>query len=146
MLSFNVPIISNNLGGLGGFLPVTPDTPREIHFKGVGRTLAARVGSDDDYDYDDDYVAGEGVLFDLRIFNLTEYRGWNTYLNGVKVTNDGAFGVINFLAPRTPDMGMSWDTEHTYVYLMFLFTNSKSQVPINVERTFLTFYDFDTGM
>ena len=130
---------------MGGFLPVTSETPHEIHLSKVGRTLTSRGATDDDYDYDDAFDPDEGQLIDLHITNLTEYRGYDTWRNGVKVTDHGAFGVINLLAPRSVSMGHSWDLEHTFVRLLFAFTSSTTQQPLTLERTFLTFYDFDTG-
>ena len=73
---------------------------------------------------------------------MSEYRGWSTRANGIKVKSGGAFGVINLMAPR--DIDPIWHEDYTSVVLRFKFTSSKTQQPIVLERTFMTFYDFDS--
>jgi hypothetical protein len=106
-------------------------------------------------------LAANGGLTEisLRITNVTEYYGWNTRHNGVKrlvIGNDiGYFGAINLLGPRSATqrpVTKQWTNLFTLVQLNFAFLTdltpgqaSRTYQPITLGRTFLTFYDFDTG-
>jgi hypothetical protein len=101
----------------------------------------------------------DGEVISLRITNVTEYYGWNTRQNGVKRQaigdNVGYFGAINLLGPRSNGQmpaNKRWTDQFTLVQLNFAFLTDRtpdqtyrSFVPITLGRTFLTFYDFDTG-
>ena len=98
----------SNLGGLGGRCTMpgmeelcitrgapTASTPHEMLFRGIGRP-------------NDNYLTPEHVMdtVDMRITNISEYRGFNTLTNGIKdgtpnSNATGCFGSINLLAPRT---------------------------------------------
>lgn len=53
---------------------------------------------------------------------------------------------MNLLAPReTSQGGQQWRDDITYVQLKYTFLNSGTGEPITLGRTFMTFYDFDTG-
>lgn len=96
---------------------------------------------------------------DLRITNMTEYRGWQPLWNGVKLreevgkgfytsrSNGSSFNVINLLAPRDPTQSRHWSSELTMVQLKYEFLTGAQhqQVPITLDRVYLTFYDFDAG-
>ena len=96
----------------------------------------------------------EGAQINLRITNESEYRAWNARHNGVKRTgagaNSGSFGVINLLGPRTPlqkPYSSYWNDLFTIVQLRYSFTTGPNLLdrPLWIGRTFITFYDFDTG-
>ena len=56
------------------------------------------------------------------------------------------FGVVNLLGPRsTNQRGGQWKTEFTHVELKFELLGRWTRTPITLDRTFMTFYDFDTG-
>ena len=105
---------------------------------------------------------GTGECINLRITNETEYRAWNTKINGVKVTGpslSGYFGVINLMAPRSPHLQgpkYVWHTSFTFVQLKFEFRSggdgshdharcveSRLDLPLLIDRVFMTFYDPD---
>ena len=70
-------------------------------------------------------------------------------LNGIKRqtsgTDVGYFGVVNLLGPRDPRQPRAWHQHLTYVELRYDFVSGLSGQPIALERTYVTFYDFDTG-
>ena len=78
-----------------------------------------------------------------RSQNESEYRAWNNYWNSIKYDSDGAFGVVNLLAPREESQGDSWRTEYTFVQLKIEFINAATGQPITLDRTFMSFYDFE---
>ena len=111
----------------------TAATPHEIYIANIGR-----------------HSSGEQI--DLRIVNQSEYRAWNQNLNGVKRRSQGAisghFGVINLLGPRSAaqrPFDKFWNAHFTYVQLRYRFVNGATSAPLTIFRTYLTFYDFDTG-
>ena len=138
-------LVRSNLGGLGGRCTVAgacaellaDDTPHEIFYRDVGRLSGE----------------GGGTPFALRVTNTTEYRAWNLEPNGIKVVGDSAtstgsaFGVINLLGPRSvTQSGGQWNTELTFVELRFAFvSNEAPHAPVVLPRTYITFFDFDTG-
>ena len=87
----------------------------------------------------------------LRITNETEYKAWNTNVNGVKrqrgsvnTADEGFFGAINLLAPRPPNSVLHWHADLTFVQLRFEFVrSSSSEMAVTIAHTFVTFYDFD---
>ena len=113
----------------------TADTPRNLYFQTVGYT-----------------PEGEGV--DLKIENISEYRAWRYIRNGVKREEVGDvvgyFGVINLLGPRAlgqPGIPETqWNDQFTYVDLRYTFVGRDSGQPINLQRTYVSFYDLDTGV
>ena len=135
-------LVRSNLGGMGGRCtteglcvePQTASTPHEIYYQTVG-------------------VTRSGEPIDMRITNQSEYRGWNIRLNGIKKNSKGSqtgyFGVVNLLGPRSTDQSgppeTQWNTEFTYVELRFTFIGRNSGAPVTIDRTYMTFYDFDTG-
>jgi hypothetical protein len=92
-------------------------------------------------------------------------RGWNVRQNGVKrqasgIGIEGFFGVVNLLGPRlttSRPFHRFWHDLFTIVQLRFDFLTETQQdisyqqlglsglVPIELERTFISFYDLDTG-
>ena len=60
----------------------------------------------------------------------------------------GYFGAINLLAPR-PDGGyLEWRDDVTYVQLLYSFvshTDALDGAPMVLDRTLMTFYDFDSS-
>ena len=148
-------LVRSNLGGQGGRCvdqtysvndsvtwqevcdePESPSMPHEIYIRGLGTTP-------------------EGSKIDLRITNESEYRAWREAINGIKAQtrdeNVGYFGVINLLGPRSPTMRpyhKFWHEELTIVQLRFTFMNG-DPFPLGsnltIGRTFMTFFDFDTG-
>jgi hypothetical protein len=132
-------LVRSNLGGQGGRCTtagfcveqLTASTPQEILFETVG-------------------VARTGEPIDMRVTNTSEYRAWNIKLNGIKSQTQGEktgyFGVVNLLGPRsTNQRGGQWKTEFTHVELKFELLGRWTRTPITLDRTFMTFYDFDTG-
>jgi hypothetical protein len=113
-------------------------TPEELYFQTVGFTRPP--------------LPYEAI--DLRVTNETEYRAWRVKLNGIKRRNQGDsagyFGVINLLGPRSPRQpggpDTQWNPEFTFVQLRYSFVGRNSGNPIVIDRTYLTFYDFDTGV
>ena len=109
------------------------------------------------------YAASSNEQVDMMISNETEYRAWNSKWNGLRVKqapgNDtsqtqGAFASINLLGPREPAQSgavAGWD-KFTYVQIKVAFVTDKSQqggsslTPIVLPRTYLSFYDFDSGL
>jgi hypothetical protein len=94
--------------------------------------------------------AGEPIS--LLVRNESEYRPWNSRHNGVKRSregsNAGSFVAINLLGPRSASQSpaaMLWHSDFTLVQLSYSFVAGTNSVPITIGRTFLTFYDFDTG-
>ena len=132
----------SNLGGLGGRCTMsgaedlciqtgapTATTPTDIRFRGVG-------------------TSATGERIDMRITNETEYRGYNTEINGLKRSlttsgEAGCFAVLNLLAPRTASR--IWNTLFTFVQLRVEFRLGSSQAPIALPRTYISFYDFDNS-
>jgi hypothetical protein len=68
--------------------------------------------------------------------------------NGVKAQANGTTqGVINLLGPRTSGGSYrEWDSHFTYVLLRFAFVGTNSGAPLMLGRTFITIFDFDTGL
>ena len=135
----------SNLGGLGGRCDpgssdggsllctdgaTTSATAHEVYISNVGKSA-------------------DGALLDLRITNESEYRAWNVAINGIKrvqrVSTSGYFSVINLLAPRSQSQRRYWHHEQTFVDLRYTFLNAVTQAPSVLDRTMLTFYDFDAG-
>ena len=99
----------------------------------------------------------------LRVTNETTYRAWNSRQNGVKRQSsgdgEGFFGAINLLGPRSVNQrpaSQYWSDQYTMVQLRFDFLKESSTdsysisglaglEPVTLERTYLTFYDLDTG-
>jgi hypothetical protein len=110
-----------------------PPPPAEIYLRDVGTTAA-------------------GVGIDLRITNESQYRAWNSRINGVKRTESGfgrvdTFGVVNLLGPRLPTqrpLAKFWSEVFTYAQLRLSFVDGTG-LPLTLYRTFLTFFDFDAG-
>ena len=80
-------------------------------------------------------------------------RAWRTGLNGVKRESfgdiEGYFGVVNLLGPRDPRQrpyDQFWHMHFTYVQLRYELIDSSSGGVYQVDRTYMTFYDFDTGI
>lgn len=165
--------VRSNLGGQGGrcHLGVIPDgceipvasdppaagsSPHEIYLRDIGR-------NDIHPQYQPHFNAAAGQFVDMRITNLTEYYAWNTRWNGVKIGRDGTtnqFAVVNLLGPRSDDMpGRIWNNELTFVELNVEFlgrtvpwdehsdpaVQAVSATPLTLARTYISFYDFDTG-
>ena len=93
--------------------------------------------------------------------NETEYRAWRLGHNGIKRERRreqaaidsgesfGYFGAVNLLGPRSatqnpPDM--RWHNAFTFTQLRVEFLDGTSGGPATINRTFFTFYDFDTGL
>ena len=150
-------VVRSNLGGKGGRCTdpsecdevQSASTAREIYIRDVG---VHELGAE----YNGGQRANRAPI-DLRITNLTEYHGWNTPLNGIKHKTgmrDGSFGVINLLGPRDPSQsGFIWNSDLTMVELRYEFvtraapyTAASTPTPLVVRRTYLSFYDFDTGV
>jgi hypothetical protein len=90
-------------------------------------------------------------------------RAWNPRHNGVKRQevggNAGYFGAVNLLGPRSltqRPFSQFWSDTFTIVQLRFDFLREATDgayqqlglsglVPIELERTFISFYDLDTG-
>ena len=76
-------------------------------------------------------------------------RAWRVGVNGIKrVTGEGdagLFGVVNLLGPRRPTQTNFWRETFTYVQLRYEFVNARAGTPVTIGRTYLTFYDFDSG-
>lgn len=143
-LSFeSARLVRSNLGGLGGRCDAdespsecesgatAADTPREILIDGIG-------------------IASSGEEISLGIVNVSEYKAWNNVYNGIKHNGIGHYGVVNVLAPRRatsmPSELANWLEPHgTHVDLRYEFRSSRTGAPLTLERTFLTFYDLDTG-
>ena len=94
-----------------------------------------------------------GEVVDMIITNETAYYAWNTEWNGVKRPSEGAqtdsdaFFVVNLLGPREEGQAgsvASWRA-FSYVQLKVQFVTGTARTPLQVPRTYLTFYDFDTG-
>ena len=147
-LSFDeATLVRSNLGGMGGrcWLDIgnstglcaddtapTATSPRELYFSTLGA----------------DRITGDKI--DLRIKNLTEYRWWSKKWNGIKrIEVDGTvgyFGAVNLLGPRArSQIGKQWDSEFTMVELKYEFANQRTSDPYVIDRTYMSFYDFDTG-
>lgn len=145
-LSFdNASLRHSNLGGQGGRcdeseyppgqceVAQTPTTPHEIYITGVGSEPS-------------------GSRIDLRIVNETTYRAWRLGHNGIKRGNRAAssfgyFAVVNLLGPRSATQlpaGKWWNEAFTFVQLRYEFLDGAG-APIVIQKTYLTFYDFDTG-
>ena len=133
-------LVRSNIGGQGGRC-VTPglcaenetaSTPHEIFIRDVGQFMGQSIG--------------------LRITNETEYRAWRETINGVKREEEGDsvgyFGVVNLLGPRSPQQrpyDRFWHEAFTYAQLAFEFVEGVSNTPLTLPRTFVSFFDFDTG-
>ena len=147
-LSFDeATLVRSNLGGMGGrcWLDIGNSTglcaddtapsatsPRELYFSTLGA----------------DRITGDKI--DLRITNLTEYRWWSKKWNGIKrIEVDGTvgyFGAVNLRGPRSlSQSGDTWDSEFTMVELKYEFVNQRTSDPYVIDRTYMSFYDFDTG-
>ena len=121
LLSFdNATLLVSNLGGLGGQLAPEAGAPPVVRYGGVARLQ-------------------DGTSVDLQVSNATEYRAFSTLNNGIKLTSNGSFGVLNLLAPRSSEVTATW------VQLRFSFVDSLTSEPITLERTHVTFYDFDSS-
>ena len=89
----------------------------------------------------------------MIITNETEYYAWDTQWNGVKrpsegaQTDTGAFAVVNLLGARDEtQQGRVEGWRHfSYVQLRIQFVTGAGRTPLVLPRTYLTFYDFDTG-
>ena len=91
----------------------------------------------------------------------SEYRAWQSNVNGIKQQSGSGyyFGVINLLAPRDPlTQSRSWHANLTFVQLRFEFVSGSwgagathgggstdSVLPLNLTRTYISFFDFDMG-
>ena len=74
-------------------------------------------------------------------------------MNGIKRETEGDqtgyFGVLNLLGPRLNQPGppiTQWNPTFTFVQLRYTFIGRNSGAPIVLDRTFMSFYDFDTGV
>ena len=136
----NASLVHSNLGGMGGRCSTpglcleleTPTTPRQLLYEGLGRTSA-------------------GSLISMRGVNESEYRAWRYQITGIKRQTFGSitgfFGVINLLGPRDREQrppNKFWSGQFTTVQLRYSFEDENS-APISLERTYLSFYDLDTG-
>ena len=80
--------------------------------------------------------------------NESEYRAWREKNNGVKKRANGFFGVVNLLGPRSTSMtplNRLWNSYFTFVQLRFEFVDGRTRDPLALERTYMSFYDFDTA-
>ena len=111
-------VIYNNLGGQG---PDASPAPDSILFGNVG-TLP------------------DGSTLDLVVsespHSQSKYRAYNPAANGLKRKVGGTFAGINLLAP-TVGSGVS----STSTTLRFAFRKSATQQPVQLKRTFMTFFD-----
>ena len=133
-------LVRSNLGNVGGRCTYEgaceemqdSSRPHDIYYRGLA-TLE------------------DGSNVNLRITNLTEYRAYEPFRNGVKAKAGGAFGVVNLLGPRHWSQqkkwmphSWQWTTDQTVVQLKYEFLNDDDE-PVELFRTFVTFYDFDSG-
>ena len=144
-------LVRSNLGGLGGRCAtyddaagapvatglclenVVPDenTPQNIYYQYLGVDPAT------------------GDPIDMQVDNETEYRAWNVNWNGIKQQRvsdvEGFFGVTNLLGPRAPEQTAQWDPSFTFVQLQYSFIRRSTGEPYVIDKSYFTFYDFDTG-
>ena len=141
-------VVHSNLGGLGGQCgvkvfdcdenEVTDYTPHEILIRGLGIN---NVGPD-----------ANGEVIDLRMTNTSEYKQWVRFWNGIKrgdddTSNTDAFAVINLLQPRSvAQVSSQWSSVLTFTQFKFDFISGASQTPITLERTYLSFWDYDESL
>jgi len=119
-LSFDSATMStSNLGGQGGEEPTTDATPPVLHYAGVG-TLA------------------DGTVVDLVVSNETAYAAFKPTENGLVHMAGGSFGAVNLQAPDGDSSELS-----TFVQLRYTFVDGSSGLPLTLDRTYVTFYDFD---
>lgn len=116
--------VRSNLGGQGGRCVESStecdevydaaSTPHEILLRDVGTNNMASF-------WNPTGMTSAGEPIDMRLTNLSEYRGWNTALNGIKIksgqTAFGAFGALNLLGPRLSTQSSFWNEEMTFVEL-----------------------------
>ncbi|KOO34521.1 fibrillin 1 [Chrysochromulina tobinii] len=149
----NARIVRSNLGGQGGLCSRNASdcdeaynnvtTPHNILIRNIGLNVMSA------YHQPAGAISG-GEVVDLLISNLTTYRSWAPYENGLVVKNGvNEFAQINLLAPRRAEQTNSWNTEMTFVELKFEFVTMNSTTgalrPLPLGRIFLTFHDFYTG-
>ena len=140
-------LVRSNLGGQGGRCQTpdiceevtSTDTPHEIYIRNIGRD-----------EIEPQHGLGTGVSIDLVITNMSEYYAWNANWNGIKEKVEdtpGSFGVINLLGPRDPSQtGHIWNSQLTIVQLKYDFVTGSQRLPVKLARTYMSFYDFDTGV
>ena len=133
-------LVRSKLGGFGGRC-VSADrckevehsaTPHEIYYANVAPDLAD---------------------LDLRVTNKSAYHAWDSTANGLNLPDPGtavepgAFGVVNLLSPRKPgSFGAQpgWSSL-SFVELLFEFVSGVDGTPVEVNRTYMSFYDVDAG-
>ena len=143
---------------------ISASTPHEIYITNIGKNNELEPL----YKNDDDGVPYQqtniGAVIDLRITNLTEYRAWEAgglKWNGLKRADkdghtagafgSGSFGNVNLKGPRSATQSWPWYTTAgtlrpaTYVELLYEFVTGSAKTEITLPRTFMTFYDLDTG-
>ena len=79
----------------------------------------------------------DGRTVKLVVQNVTAYNAYDSRLNGLKYVDGrsrAAFGTVNVKAPTKG---------HALVQLRFTFVDGESMAPVSLERTFVSFYDFD---
>jgi len=133
--------------------------PQELYIRDVGRNeLGYRAFREWQPNSNAQYI-------DMRITNASEYYAWNTVWNGIKRDpssgQHGSFAVVNLLGPRDPSQsGRIWNSNMTFVELDVAFLGRSqawdpngdinaqlsATTPITLNRTFMAFYDFDTGL
>ena len=142
-------LVRSNLGGLGGRCVSVgaceeiqdATTPHEIYIRGIGSHVIGEA-----------YGISTGEPIDMIITNTTEYHAWDTQWNGIKVgsasgADTGTFGVVNLLGPRSQSQSGAVSGWHdfSYVELRIAFVTGTARTPIVLPRTYMSFYDFDTG-
>lgn len=97
-------------------------------------------------------TAPGGIELGMRIENTSYYNYWSNGHNGIKRSNGagvaGFFVAINLLGPRSPTqrpLPKFWNEHFTSCGFRYTFVNHATGAPIEIGRTFLSFYDFDTG-
>jgi len=138
-------VVHSNLGGLGGQCgikvfdcdenEVTDATPHEMLIRGVGVNNVGPAANDE--------------VVDLRITNTSEYKQWTPNWNGIKrgeddTSNTDAFAVFNLLQPRS--VAPQWNSVLTITQLKFEFITGSSQTPLWLQKTFLSFWDYDESL
>ena len=131
----NTRTVRSNIGGQGGRCGTpgeceelqTASTPHELYLSNVAV---------------DPVDSGR---IDLRVVNTTEYQAYDATINGLKNRGSGSgkFVAINLLGPRPDGAYKHWLNEATFVELEYSLL--KGGAPFAPARTFLTFFDFDSG-
>lgn len=78
----------------------------------------------------------DGRVVDLEVSNQTMYAAQSAWFNGLSVKTGGTFGMINLKAPNE-------EVPTNFVQLQFRFLDGATGLPLTLDRTQMTFYDFD---